>query len=213
MNILFSSRRAKVIYFTLLSFYKSFSEKTKMFCPECGEIYDSIKPCCPWCGAPKPKQAPKKPHRPVYAEAKTKSTENETKYITYTSRQKRNTAFETATHYIFSLFLFLVGVICITYSWIGIIPLSIAAIIFLDIFYSSKLVCEVKWYENKFVLCTSHDETSFFFDRAKPYKFGSYFFGKTAFVFRKRKQKFYIYEHEFPEVVKKLKEIYCAAPE
>lgn len=74
---------------------------------------------------------------------------------------------------------------------------------------NSKSILEIKWYKDKFILCTHYGEKIFFFDNAKPYKIEKYRNGIVCFVFKNEIQSFKVDERDFPEVVGKMKSIYC----
>ena len=95
---------------------------------------------------------------------------------------------------------------------VGVIFLVVAVVFFWDAFHSLDVVREIKWYKDRFVLCTCYEEEAFYFDKAKPYKIDTYLylnlFPRKVFIFRKKQKKFYIYETEFPELGEAMKRLY-----
>ncbi len=94
-------------------------------------------------------------------------------------------------------------------SLLGILFLFVPFSVYYDLSDSKNCVCEIKWYKDKFVICTRSDEFTFTFDKDELYKIENDAFGGKIFVFRKDKQCFYVNERIFPEVVDAMQKIYC----
>lgn len=199
-----------------------------MICPECGERYNFYEPRCPWCETPnlnhdKQQKADEAegsaPETAVEAAAETAAdnVEEEEECLTYKSRKKNESAIQIVLRYMGALVLAIIGVSCLLSSVDGAfvaaaVFLTMAAIFFIDAFYSLDVVREVKWYDDHFVLCTCYEKASFPFATAKPYKvhsFKVFIFSHSVFIFRKNNRKFYIDESDFPELAEAMKRLYC----
>ena len=73
---------------------------------------------------------------------------------------------------------------------------------------NSKNILEVKWYEDRFILCTLYGEKIFLFDKTTPYKVEKSKNGIVRLVFKKGFQSFVVNELDFPEAVKKMKIVF-----
>lgn len=192
-----------------------------MICPECGERYNFYEPQCPWCGAAKPVPEKKLPDGKSrqQLEDKPAAVEDEEEYLTYKSRKKKYySPFEIVARYVGGILCTIIGV-SLLFSMLeestyvaGVIFLVVAVGFFWDAFHSLDVVREIKWYKDRFVLCTCYEEEAFYFDKAKPYKIDTYLylnlFPRKVFIFRKKQKKFYIYETEFPELGEAMKRLY-----
>jgi len=183
-----------------------------MICPKCGEKFDYYESCCPWCGAPKPVEE-RNPAGDV-----SPSEEKEEDCVTFESPRKFGSAIFTSLCYIGALFMAILGAIIFfaaegKFSLVGLFFFFGAISIIVDVFYSGNCVCEIKWYKDKFVICTRSDEFTFTFDKDELYKIENDAFGGKIFVFCKDKQCFYVNERIFPEVVEAMKKVYGISDE
>ena len=71
-----------------------------------------------------------------------------------------------------------------------------------------KAVLKIKWFSDKFVLCTHFGEKSFLFEKTAPRKIKYDKNGNCRFVFKKGWLTFAVDERYFPEVAAKMKELY-----
>ena len=72
----------------------------------------------------------------------------------------------------------------------------------------SKKILAIKWFKDKFVLCTRYGEKLCSFDKSETHRIGIGRFGESYVVFKKNSQTFCIDERDFPQVVKMLCKIY-----
>ena len=84
----------------------------------------------------------------------------------------------------------------------------IASFGFFRAYIHSLAILEIKWFKDKFILCTLYGEKIFLFDKTTPYKVKKSKNGIVRFVFKKGFQLFVVNELEFPEIVKKMKILY-----
>lgn len=71
-----------------------------------------------------------------------------------------------------------------------------------------KAVLEIRWYSDKFVLCTHFGDMTFWFENSTPLKIKYDKNGNCRFIFKDGRLSFDVNERYFPEVVEKLKERY-----
>ena len=186
-----------------------------MICPKCGEKFDYYEPSCPWCGAPKPVEEPKSVGDVSPMEG---SQEKEDECVTFESPRKFGSAIFASLCYIGALFMAILGAIIFfaaegKFSLVGLVFFIGAISIIVDVSYSGNSVCKIKWYKDKFVICTRSDEFTFTFERDELYKIENDALGGKIFVFRKNKQCFYVNERVFPEVVDAMKKAYGISAE
>lgn len=182
-----------------------------MFCPKCGENYNFDEPQCPWCGALKP-IAEKNPEKDNHS-----SESAEEECLTYKSRKEYYNAFQMVLRYLCSFISGNFGAFCVCASdngmrLLGVFFVVIAVALFINVHPSVNAVREIKWYKNRFVLCTCHEKGTFFFATAEPYKVKTsrfHSFGRSMFIFRERNRNFCIYESDFPELAEAMKRLYC----
>ena len=72
------------------------------------------------------------------------------------------------------------------------------------IFFFSKKVLGIKWYDDKFVLCTRYGEKNFSFDISELHRMNYDKSGKIRMYFKKKGLVFQIGEDEYPDFVKAL---------
>lgn len=72
----------------------------------------------------------------------------------------------------------------------------------------SKKILAIKWYKDKFVLCTRYGEKLCSFDKSEIHRSGVGRYGESYFIFKKNSQTFCIDERDFPQVMKMLCKIY-----
>lgn len=184
-----------------------------MICPKCGEPYEDDMPRCLWCGAPKP-VAKQNSADSALPQVKTEPMENKEEYVSYVSPRNVGFSIFVFLSYVAAVLLAILGMFIFfavdgKASLLGILFLFVPFSVYYDLSDSKNCVCEIKWYKDKFVICTRSDEFTFTFDKDELYKIENDAFGGKIFVFRKDKQCFYVNERIFPEVVDAMQKIYC----
>ena len=76
-------------------------------------------------------------------------------------------------------------------------------------FYRAMDVLEIKWYKDKFVLCTRFGEKEFSFAKSELYKTKCNENGTRMFVFKKGIMPSIVDERSFPKAVEMMKDLYC----
>jgi hypothetical protein len=83
-----------------------------------------------------------------------------------------------------------------------------AAIVLIYAFYHLSDVFEIRWYKDKFVLCTRFGEKAFSFDKSELQKTKRDEKGALMFFFKKDRGSFVVDERVFPEVAAMMKTHY-----
>ena len=86
--------------------------------------------------------------------------------------------------------------------------LCLAIFFWVDAYRCSKAILEIRWYKDKFVLCTRYGKKTFLFDKLGLCKMKCNDNGFRMFIFRKNGISLVVDEHDFPQVVEKMNVLY-----
>lgn len=189
-----------------------------MICPECGERYNFYEPRCPWCGAAKPveKEKPDEGEKsPGYQVEKAPEKEV---LLSYKCQKEYKGKFRIVSNYIsfavcLLVFFVIMGVIAVEpvgiKGWFFLFCFFIGCVaLFVDPFYSARVVREIKCCKDEFVLCACFEKTNLPFDQMDLWKKRYNILGRRILVFYKNEGIFFIDERDFPEVVEMMDKLY-----
>ena len=86
--------------------------------------------------------------------------------------------------------------------------LCLAIFFLVDAYRCSKAILEIRWYKDKFVLCTRYGEKTFLFDKLGLCKMKCNDNGFRMFIFKKNGISLVVDEHDFPQVVEMMNVLY-----